>query len=249
LKIEELAQPSTLGSLRDYTFLIYQVGFPWALGSAGMVFIAVLIARLKPASSFLRGERLFWLLFVPVTFLLGIAVNPGADRFGIAHICLQPLVIIGLGFLAAGLPRIRLPWRWLIVPGLLLDFGLGIFLHFSLQGLDYYIVQNAAGRFELRADQLMSQASQANARYKLFPGQLIKDDDPSLRKELSADVGLTYFGDHFAGLLPVLQITLLAAAAGIGFAGLRAALRPHTAPPVVGNAAAPQPTRRKRPRR
>ena len=65
--------------------------------------------------------------------LLGIAVHGARDTWGLTHICLQPLILLALAFLAAKFATLTGPWKILLIVGALLDLLLGIVLHFALQ--------------------------------------------------------------------------------------------------------------------
>lgn len=235
LDLPEFQQGSAAGRVRDFAFLVYLHGYPWAVGSAGMILAAVL------AWGVVRGRRKsldvsrapdqrppdelrwFWLPFLPAVFLLSIAVVPGGDRFGIAHLGLQPLVVMTLAFLAAGFDRLPLQLRWLLVPGLLLDVAFGVFLHFTLQSRDYTLDLTPAGLVARSDGPTLSQSSQANAAYKIAPlATLIRDQDPELLRQTT----LAFFGDRFGGLLLPLQAAVGAALAVLMWVGLRAHLFP-----------------------
>jgi len=74
----------------------------------------------------------FWAAFAAFVILTGIGVQGGATA-RLAHTAQQPLVMIGVAFLASrwgGWP----PWmRRLAAAGLMVDAGLGILLHFWIQ--------------------------------------------------------------------------------------------------------------------
>jgi len=134
-----LVPDSLLFFVRDYAFVLYQLNLPMALGSAGGVLTCWLLWRQwrQAALSAVGLPRTFWVFFVLLVVATGISVNGGPDRLGLAHICLQPLIILGLAFLAA---RVRETSRLLL--GVLLarsivDFSLGIALHFYAEHLDF----------------------------------------------------------------------------------------------------------------
>ena len=140
-------------------------------------------------------------------------VYGGKDRFGVAHICLQGLVLLGLCLLAASWREIRSPIRWLILPGLAVDFCFGIFLQFTLESRDFLMLPGPRGQWIMRSsDDWQSRASQANRMIKM-----------------NAD--MHFWGDRFVGGVGVLQA--LAALILIGFAW--AALKPlPVVPALVG---------------
>ena len=65
--------------------------------------------------------------------VVGIAVNGDADYLGVAHICLQPLMLLGVTLEAVGLPHVPRWFRAIAIVGLLIDANLGILLHFYVQ--------------------------------------------------------------------------------------------------------------------
>jgi hypothetical protein len=220
MHIEELEQQNTAGRVRDFTFLIYQVSLTFGLGSVGAALIVYLLYLLLrrcddsfPALSravIERRERFFWLAYFLVVFLVGVAVYGGTtDRFGVAHICLQGLVLIGLSFLAAGFRYLGPVVRWLLIAGLALDFSLGVLLQLSLENLDQTVED--PNTHELVAFSL-AQAPKQNLGAKLAPlewfqrnaGNHKPDGDPLLQTPFP------FWGDNFGGLLPGLQIILIA---------------------------------------
>jgi hypothetical protein len=123
-----LAQTSRLGQWRDHWFLLFQVKLPFAFGSAGAAILLWLLLRVKWSP-----EANYWAIAVPLVVVLGTVTHAQPDRFGLAHISLQPLVLLGLVWLTAQADRLP---RWLarIWAGCLaLDASLGIGLHFGLQ--------------------------------------------------------------------------------------------------------------------
>jgi hypothetical protein len=71
--------------------------------------------------------------FIVVTALIGIAAHPSLEEFGVAQICGQPLILLGLGFLAS---RFLLLPRWLRYIGLAgyaLDFVLVGLIHVTME--------------------------------------------------------------------------------------------------------------------
>ena len=125
-----LRQTSRLGQWRDHWFLLYQVKLPYAFGSAGCAVLLWLMLRLKWSR-----ESGYWVIAATVALVLGTATHAQPDRLGLVHISLQPLVLLGLAWLAT--QSDRLP-RWLSriwTAALVLDLTLGIGLHFGLQSL------------------------------------------------------------------------------------------------------------------
>lgn len=126
-----IAQRSPWGAWRDWFFQSYQTNLFFAVGSVAWLVLAAALRPLWPGAA--RGERAGWAAAVGATVLLGIAVHGARDTWGLAHICLQPLILLGLACLggqAGALPR---PWRLVLVAGAAADFALGLFLHYGTQ--------------------------------------------------------------------------------------------------------------------
>jgi hypothetical protein len=141
-----LGQHSSLGYLRDYVFMIYQQNLIFAMGSVGGALVLYLLARgawRGGASS--RAQTRFWLLLVGFGGVVGILVHPMRTPYGLAHICGQPLVYLGVTYLAANYRSLPPLARWLGVVGCAIDFALGIFLHFSVQNWLFVFRPGARG--------------------------------------------------------------------------------------------------------
>jgi len=122
-------QTSALSWWRDYFFNIYQTNLPLACGSGGLIAMAVLAWRQR------RQASTFWAGFIFAAVLLNILVVSGPDRWGTTHICLQPVVLIALAWLASRLPQLGRALQVILAAGLAIDFTLGIVLHFWMQHL------------------------------------------------------------------------------------------------------------------
>ena len=134
----DYAQPSAVGWLRDYTFLIYQTNGILTMGAIGGPAVLYLLYRTLWRNWRERGkpQRVFWPMLVGFSLVVGIAVHPGKDYFGVAHVTLQPLVVLGLSLLAGSLVSMPRVAAWAIVAGLAIDFSLGIFLQAQVQNLE-----------------------------------------------------------------------------------------------------------------
>lgn len=130
-----LNQASTLGRLRDDLFNAYQLSLPLALGFGGLLAAGLLLC--SPVSPIRRAPRraLGWFAAAATLTALGVAVVTQRDDWGLAHISLQPLVIIALAWLASRLPESPLSVRIAWAAGAGADFFLGIFLHYGMQSL------------------------------------------------------------------------------------------------------------------
>ena len=124
-------QTSPWGSLRDQCFLLYQVNLLFALGCVGWV--AVAREGWRESRSAPRRDLQFWAIAI-AGFLIGsIAVYGDREHYGITHICLQSVVLLGLAFLASRWERIGPGWRVALVTGCAVDFCLGIALQFAVE--------------------------------------------------------------------------------------------------------------------
>ena len=185
-------QTNPWGVLRDYFFMMVQTNLLLGLGSLGWVAVGWVLWRQRRAGGQEgRAERWFWFGLAGAGAVLTIATHPTADAYGVAHVCSQPLLWLGLCLLAAYLGTLPRWLRWVVVAGCGVDFLLGGLLHFSLQHWVYELTPRI-GRDLLvfRGDMLNLWAAR------------------NLSSKQSA--GFTFWGDHFAALLPGLQIALLA---------------------------------------
>jgi len=136
---------SPLARLREHMFLIYQTNLVFALGLlAGPLAIGLLVAAfvrggkkaapVRPARKAVPPPgrsppgRGFWAAFIVFCSLAGIATHGVPDAFGVAHVVHQPLILLGLTFLAGALYRLPAWLRWAAVLGLRVDFFIGVLL-------------------------------------------------------------------------------------------------------------------------
>ncbi len=122
-------QTSALSWWRDYFFNIYQTNLPLACGSGSLIAMGALVWRQR------RALSVFWGGFILAAVLLNTLLIAGPDRWGTVHVCLQPVVLIALAWLAAGLPTLGRALKVILSVGLAVDFILGIALHFWVQHL------------------------------------------------------------------------------------------------------------------
>jgi 4-amino-4-deoxy-L-arabinose transferase-like glycosyltransferase len=133
------AQEHPLGFLRDYTFLVYQVNVLFMVGSVAWLVLVFSLARdtrrLVRAGD---GESpALLLVFLLVVIVVGIGVHGAPDAFGLGHICLQPLAMLGLVYLAFRFRSLPAWARGLLGLGVAVDALLGLFLHFQVLHYDY----------------------------------------------------------------------------------------------------------------
>ena len=189
-------QPSSLGWLRDYWFMIYQTTILPGMGLAGGLLVLWLLWRsLRPGAGG-GGRRLFWGSFVAFCGIGGIAVHGAAMEWGVAHICLQPLMVLGVTFLAASFCTMPTWMRRVAATALVADFCLGIFLQMHVQRALMPLQQIGSTQLIALGDQRLSMDAIQNYLLQI-------DSHPAL------------WGDHFAGAQTALQavIILLFAAA------------------------------------
>lgn len=126
-----IAQTSTWGYWRDWFFQLYQLNLFLIFGSVG--WLVLLRETGRGWRETLPRSRWFWAIFAGSIILLGVAVHGARDTWGLAHICLQALLVLGLAYLAARWGSLGRGWRMVVVAGAALDFCLGIALHFAVQ--------------------------------------------------------------------------------------------------------------------
>lgn len=127
-----LDQVSRRGYVRDYLFNLYQQNLLFGLGAAGwVVFLRqAWVARVRPGA----GR---WALAVASIVVLGIAVSGDRVEWGVAQLCLQPLLLAGLACLAAGWETMPALWRALLAAGALFDLTLGVALQFLAENFAF----------------------------------------------------------------------------------------------------------------
>jgi len=133
-----MTQQNPSAVLRDWWFAPLQVNFPMAVGTVTQVVaagIAVWLLASSMAAPASRSRVVFWTWLFGAGFLLGVAVHGARDTVGLAHICLQPLMLIAVVASATALPR--LPWlvRVLALAGVAWDYLVGVMLQFWLEHL------------------------------------------------------------------------------------------------------------------
>lgn len=189
-----LQQESIVARLRDRWFCLYQLNLPLAFGLGGGVVLGRLIlARARHGGT----PVLFWCGLVIMIVGLSSAIQP-SDPLGVTHIVLQPLVLLGLAWLAACGPLLPDAWIRLWVFGLSVDFVFGVALHFGVQSLWLERWLNP-GLTELEYFRRLSQPAAANYYGKLRLG-----------------------AEHLAtGIPPVVALLLLVSCAAMALTTLR----------------------------
>lgn len=174
-------QQSPWGALRDQCFLLYQLNPVLALGSAG--FLVAAVGAWREFRSALAADRLFWGCLVLGVFVLSFAAYGDRDHYGIGHICLQPLVLLGIAFIASRWERLPRGWRTLLVIGWSADFILGIALQFAVEdyALDRWLTP---GRKLVEVYRSYTLASQENLREKIIAHVSFFADNLTIRPAL-----------------------------------------------------------------
>lgn len=159
-----IAQSSRWGYWHDWFFQLYQLNLLFVFGSVAWLGLSCALGRGWAAAG--ARSRWFWTYFSGGVILLGVAVHGARDTWGLAHICLQALVVLGLGYLAAHWATLGRGWRVALAVGAALDFLLGIALHFAVQSyaLDRWLTPGRSPEAILRS---YSETSLMNAAGKL----------------------------------------------------------------------------------
>jgi len=126
-----IAQRNSWGAARDWFFQVYQLNLPLAFGSVAAFALARELLRTARATT--PAARRGWTLALTTLVLLSVAVQGERDHWGLTHICLQSLVLLGLAFLAARWPTFSRSWHLALIAGATFDFLTGIALHFAAQ--------------------------------------------------------------------------------------------------------------------
>jgi len=134
---EMFRQERLAGLIRDRLFVMYQTNLWAALTLTNLVALFSLLC-LRPfvAKSARKGGWIFWLVFMSLVSVLGIAVHgPKEDRSGLAHICLQPLVFLTLAWLGSILGNARRMAKAVWIGATVVESGAVLALHFYVQSL------------------------------------------------------------------------------------------------------------------
>jgi hypothetical protein len=128
-------QPYALGSIRDRSFIIYQTNLIFCMGAIGGPLVVWFVIAAFRGGKGRGAERNFWLMLIAFSLLIGLAVVGERDYFGVAHLTLLPMELLGITLLAARFLTRRLV-TWLITAGCAFDFTMGVFLQAHIQHLD-----------------------------------------------------------------------------------------------------------------
>lgn len=138
-----IAQRNSWGRWRDFFFSCYQLNLPLAFGSLAWLVLLRELARV--ARSAARRDCVFWAVFMVSIVLLGVGTHGARDHWGLTHICLQALVLLGSAFLAARWTALGRGWQLVLVAGATVDFIAGIALQSAAQSfaLDLWFAHTA----------------------------------------------------------------------------------------------------------
>ena len=146
-------------------------------------------------------EKNFWILFIPFIIVVGIAVHGPSDEFGIAHVCLQPMVMLGITFIAVRVWELSKFLKIIALVGLFVDYLLGVLLHFSLQNRVFKIMEVFSGQNMVKVDNTLSRTASNNWYVKqdlglIFLGDVLYQFSIPIQLLLTMAVllGLMYFG-------------------------------------------------------
>jgi hypothetical protein len=170
-------QDDPRGFVRDYTFVLYQENLVVAMGCVGGILVLYLLFRsARSASPAVRRDRAFWYPLAATVLVLGIATVGSKLDLGLAHVCLQPIVLIGVVFAATALPSLPRRVQAIALAGALVDFLVGILLHFDLQHRVFEMAPDATGRMVVRNTAGLSMAAAFNWKEKAVRGLVFWGD-------------------------------------------------------------------------
>jgi hypothetical protein len=134
LLLKRYQQGNSAATLRDNAFVIYQKNIIFGMGLiGGPVVLWLLIRRLRRSG--LTPESVFWTAFIAFCVLVGLAVVGERDQYGLAHLTLFALEVLGLTLLTSAFSR-RRTLMFLVIAGCMVDFSLGVFLNAHVQSLE-----------------------------------------------------------------------------------------------------------------
>jgi hypothetical protein len=154
--LDRFSTQRTAGTVRDWFFLFYQVNAIFAMGAVGGPLVlwfawralrrgrkavpARSKARLKagrPAAKLpATPVQIFWRILIGAGVVLGVAVVGERDPFGVGHLTLLALQVVGLAMLAAVVPWRRGTLTVVILAGCAVDFSFGVLLQAHVESLD-----------------------------------------------------------------------------------------------------------------
>ena len=130
-----LVHANLAATVRDFAFAVYQTSLPGMIGTG--IFAILIGWAFKRRDGFWRDLHLpgaTWGIVAAIV-ILGVAVHTAPVRWGVGHICLQPLVLAVLAGVAARIPGSPRWMRHWLGFGLALDGAAGVALHLWLEHL------------------------------------------------------------------------------------------------------------------
>jgi len=137
IDVDSMGAESVAVRVRDASFLFLQQNFFGLFGLSGSVAAVWLLVR--GGKAFI-AQHWRWGLFLVCSFALGVGVHGGSAHgtgrsWGVASICLQPIALIGLAWIANGWELLPLVARRVIIVLKALEVGAGIVLHTYFQAM------------------------------------------------------------------------------------------------------------------
>ncbi len=130
-----LMHANLAATLRDHAFALYQTSLPLMIGTGALAVLTGWTVRWRNGAwKTLPLPAASWGAVAAIV-LLGVAVHTAPVRWGVGHICLQPLALAVLAVVAGQIPGSP-AWvrRWL-AGGLVLDGAAGVALQLWLEHL------------------------------------------------------------------------------------------------------------------
>jgi hypothetical protein len=158
--LDSFSQQRYSASVRDWFFIFYQVNAIFAMGFVGgpvVLWLAYRALRRRRQQSAARPkvqrpkrrareipqtlagatpEQAFWRILVAAGVVLGVAVVGESDLFGVGHLTLLSLQVVGMSMLAAVIPWRRGTLAIVILAGCAVDFSSGVLLQAHVEGLE-----------------------------------------------------------------------------------------------------------------
>ncbi len=142
----DFAQESLAGTIRDYVFCLYQHNLIFGMGSIGGLIVIYLVVRRLARGGLRVRMILFWCWFIVAAIILGIAVEGTRETYGVAHICLQSLMLLGIVLLAGNVKSLYRWVRVVLLVACIIDFAFRTFLHATLEHRTFYFLPDPAKR-------------------------------------------------------------------------------------------------------
>jgi len=190
--------PRNWGDMRDYYFMMAQSCLPTMVGLvSGAVALWLIVRFFRSPPRPWPHSKPFWLYFLLFTYIVGVAVNPGLNYFGIAEITLQPLALMGVTLVAAQLPSLK-PWLFRVLcAGLILDYAFGILLEFDRESYIYPTIVGPDKKIYMLPDATLGTTGATEYINKVWAGYV-------------------FIGDHLSRAIPAMEVaSALAAAAAV----------------------------------